>query len=194
MSLELLEVHVKKYVSFTDEELAYFSCQFVSKHILKKELVLRQGEICRFEAFVVSGCFRLFNTDREGNEHVLYFAVTDWWITDIDSFTSKTPAYLTIQAMEDSEILLITKEDKEKLYVDLPKVEKLFRIMTQKNLVSLQRRLIRNHSSSAEDRYLYFVATYPEIAKKLTNLQIAAYLGITHEFVSKIRSKIYKSK
>lgn len=194
MSSELLKVHVKKLVSFTNNELESFCQPFYLKHIAKKEFLLRQGQICTFEGFVVKGYFRLFNTDQEGNEHILYFGAADWWITDIDSFTNKTPAYLSIQAMEDSEVWLIDKHEKEQLYQQLPKVEKLFRIMTQKTLVSMQRRLIRNHSFSAEERYLHFITTYPEIAKKLTNLEIAAYLGITHEFVSKIRRKIAKKE
>ncbi|WP_246223759.1 Crp/Fnr family transcriptional regulator [Fulvivirga kasyanovii] len=161
---------------------------------MKKQLLLRYGTVCQFEGFVTKGCFRLFTIDHEGNENVLYFAAKDWWVTDIDSFTNQTPAFLSIQALEDSEVLLVNKSDKELLYERMPKVEKLFRIMTQKTLVSLQRRLIRNHSLTAEERYQHFISTYPEIAQKLTNLQIAAYLGITHEFVSKIRKKISKGQ
>lgn len=194
MSYELLEQHVKKLVSFSAEELKSFSRSFYSRKVVKKDFLLRQGDICRFEGFVARGCFRLFAIDHEGNENVLYFAIRDWWVTDVDSFVSQTPAHLSIQALEDSEVLLINKIDKEHLYDEIPKVEKLFRIMTQKTLVSLQRRLIRNHSFTAEYRYRHFVSTYPEIAQKLTNLQIAAYLGITHEFVSKIRKKISQEK
>jgi CRP-like cAMP-binding protein len=117
----------------------------------------------------------------------LYFAGPDWWVTDIDSFTNQAPAQLSIQALEDSELLVIGKTDKERLYAMLPKVEKLFRIMTQKTLVALQRRLIGTHSLSAEERYLRFFSAYPEIARRLTNVHVASYLGVTPEFVSKIR-------
>ena len=190
MLYEPLIQNLKKHVNFSDEELQIFCNPFYTQKVLKKAFLLRQGAVCRFEGFVTKGCFRLFSIDNEGNENVLYFAARDWWVTDIDSFTNQTPAHLSIQALEDSEVLLINKPDKEHLYNDMPKVEKLFRIMTQKTLVSLQRRLIRNHSLTAEERYNHFITTYPEIAQKLTNLQIAAYLGITHEFVSKIRKKI----
>jgi CRP-like cAMP-binding protein len=158
--------------------------------VAKKEYLLKKGEVCRFEGFVTEGCFRLFSTDADGGEAVLYFAARDWWIADIDSFTHQAPAELSIQALEDSEVLLIDKDAKESLYLNAPKVEQLFRIMTQKTLVALQRRMIRNHTLSAEERYLHFISTYPDIASRLTNLNIASYLGITHEFVSKIRRKL----
>ncbi|WP_435315636.1 Crp/Fnr family transcriptional regulator, partial [Cellulophaga fucicola] len=151
---------------------------------------LQQGEICKFEGYVTKGCFRVFTIDQQGKEHVLYFAVKDWWITDIDSFTNQNTSFLSIQALEDSKVLLINHTDKERVYKEIPAVEKLFRIMTQKTLVSLQRRMIRNLSETADERYLNFINTYPEIAQKLTNLQLASYLGISHEFLSKIRNKI----
>src|SRR5581483_2093356 len=109
---------------------------------------------------------------------------------DIDSFHHETPAHLSIQALEDSELLVIGKADKDALYDEIPGVEKLFRIMTQRTLVALQRRLIQNHSFTAEERYRHFLAAYPALARRLTNVHIASYLGITPEFVSKIRRRI----
>jgi CRP-like cAMP-binding protein len=194
MEHELLERNIRKHVAFSAAELKAYSRRFKPRKVAKKEYLLRAGEVCRFEGFVIRGCFRLFSTDQEGKENVMYFAVEDWWITDIDSFTTQTPAHLSIQALEDSEVLLIGKADKDALYDEMPKVEKLFRIMTQKTLVALQRRLIRNHSFTAEERYRHFIATYPGIAQRLTNLHIASYLGITHEFVSKIRRKLATGK
>lgn len=167
-----------------------FCASFKPRQVKKKEYLLREGEVCRFEGFVTQGCFRIFTTDREGLESTLYFAVEDWWVTDIDSFTNHAPAHLSIQALEDGEVLLIEKADKESIYASMPKVEKLFRIMTQKSLVALQRRVIRNHTLTAEERYLHFLGAYPDIARRLTNLHVASYLGITHEFVSKIRRKL----
>ncbi|EZH71883.1 catabolite gene activator protein [Aquimarina atlantica] len=194
MPYTLLRENIDKHIQFSDAEFETYSSFFYPKTISKKEYLLRQGDICRFEGFVTKGCFRVYTIDNDGNENVLYFAVEDWWVTDIDSFTNQAPALLSIQSLEDSEVLLINKKDKEQLYQQMPKVEKLFRIMTQKTLVSLQRRLIRNHCYTADERYLHFIKTYPKIAQKLTNLQIAAYLGISHEFVSKIRKKIASKK
>lgn len=190
MSLDLLKQNITNNCKLSAKELDHFSASFYSKSIAKKEYLLQQGEICKFEGYVTKGCFRVFTIDQQGKEHVLYFAVKDWWITDIDSFTNQNTSFLSIQALEDSKVLLINHTDKERVYKEIPAVEKLFRIMTQKTLVSLQRRMIRNLSETADERYLNFINTYPEIAQKLTNLQLASYLGISHEFLSKIRNKI----
>ncbi|MBU2972857.1 Crp/Fnr family transcriptional regulator [Zobellia sp. B3R18] len=189
MSIKLLKDNILKNVKLDNEELRTFCDAFHPKIIAKKQYLLNQGDVCKFEGFVTKGCFRVFTLDEDGKEHVLYFATKDWWITDIDSFTNQNPSFLTIQALEDSEVLLINHTDKEHLYEQIPQVEKLFRVMTQKTLVSLQRRMIANLSQTADNRYLGFIEKYPEIAQKLTNLQLASYLGISHEFLSKIRSK-----
>ncbi|WP_177734101.1 Crp/Fnr family transcriptional regulator [Flavobacterium inviolabile] len=189
---DLLKNNIKSHITISDTELFQFCKPFNLKKIPKKEFLLRQGEICKFEGFVNKGCFRVYHINNEGVEHVLYFAIEGWWITDIDSFTNEKPASLFIEALEDSEVLLISKREKELLYEQFPKTEKLFRIMTQKTHVALQRRMISNLSKTADERYLDFIEKYPHLAQRLSNLQIAAYLGISHEFLSKIRKKISK--
>ena len=190
MNFRILKQNIGRHVAFTEAEFEAFRSRFRVRKVAKKEYLLKRGEVCRFEGFVTEGCFRLFSTDAEGADAVLHFAIRDWWVADIDSFANGTPAELSIQALEDSEVLIIDKADKERLYAEVPKVEQLFRIMTQKTLVALQRRMIRNHTLSAEERYLHFLSAYPDTARRLTNLHIASYLGITHEFVSKIRRKL----
>lgn len=189
---DLLKNNIKSHITISDTELEQFCKPFNLKQIPKKEFLLRQGEVCKFEGFVNKGCFRVYHINNEGVEHVLYFAIEGWWITDIDSFTNEKPASLFIEALEDSEVLLISKREKELLYEQFPKTEKLFRIMTQKTHVALQRRMISNLSKTADERYLDFIEKYPHLAQRLSNLQIAAYLGISHEFLSKIRKKISK--
>lgn len=189
---DLLKNNIKSHIAISDTELEQLCKPFDLKKIPKKEFLLRQGEICKFEGFVNKGCFRVYHINNEGVEHVLYFAIEGWWITDIDSFTNEKPASLFIEALEDSEVLLISKREKELLYEQFPKTEKLFRIMTQKTHVALQRRMISNLSKTADERYLDFIEKYPHLAQRLSNLQIAAYLGISHEFLSKIRKKISK--
>jgi CRP-like cAMP-binding protein len=190
--LENLKLNIAKHVSLSPDEIERFCSSFHFKEVRKKERLLKEGEICRFEAFVNKGCFKVSHLDIKGVEHILNFAIEDWWIGDIESFTTQTPARLCIEALEDSEIYIIGKKDKEALYEHLPKVEKLFRIMGQKNCVALQRRMLDNLSKTADDRYIDFLTRYPKIAPRLTNLQIAAYLGISHEFLSKIRKKVVK--
>ena len=155
---------------------------------------MREGEVCKFEGFVTKGLFRVYHIDTKGEEQILYFAMENWWITNIDSFTNETPSQLFIEALEDSEVLVISKKDKEFAYSNLPKIEKLFRVMTQKTHVALQRRMIDNLSKTAELRYIEFSEKYPQLIQRLSNVQVAAYLGITNVFLSNIRKKISLKK
>jgi len=191
---ELLKYNISKHIPLSDTEMESFCMLFKPQIIKKKNFLLREGEVCRFEAFVTKGLFRVYHIDSNGFEQILYFAIENWWVTDIDSFTNEKPSQLFIEAIEDSEVLLINKKDKEFAYENLPKVEKLFRVMTQKTHVALQRRMIDNLSKTADQRYIDFIEKYPQLFQRLSNLQIAAYLGISHEFLSKIRRKIAAKK
>jgi CRP-like cAMP-binding protein len=190
----LIKQNIIKHIALSEEEMEAFCGLFQQKLVEKKSFLLRPGEICRFEGFVNKGLFRIYHIDQNGFEQILYFAPENWWITDIDSFTNSVPSQLYIEAIEDSEILLISKKDKEAAYNNLPKIEKLFRVMTQKTHVALQRRMIDNLGKTADQRYLDFIEKYPGLYQRLSNLQIAAYLGISHEFLSKIRKKIAGQK
>ncbi|SFR82734.1 Crp/Fnr family transcriptional regulator [Maribacter stanieri] len=187
---ELLIQNILNHITLSKKELDSFFSLFNQKEVHKKNFLLREGEICKFEGFVIKGLFRVYHIDSNGFEQVLYFAQESWWITDIDSFTNEKPSQLYIQALEDSEVLLISKKDKEFAYNNIPKIEKLFRVMTQKTHIALQRRMIDNLSKTADQRYMDFIEKYPNLFQQLTNVQIAAYLGISHEFLSKIRRKI----
>jgi CRP-like cAMP-binding protein len=191
---ELLKQNISNHISLSSSEMQGFCNLFKNKTVKKKSFLLREGEVCKFEGFVIKGIFRVYHIDKSGAEQILYFAIEDWWITDIDSFTNEKPSQLFIEALEDSEVLLISKEDKEFAYANFPNIEKLFRVMTQKTHVALQRRMIDNLSKTADQRYIDFIDKYPQLHQRLSNLQIAAYLGISHEFLSKIRSKISGKK
>lgn len=189
MAYDLLKQNIKKNIQISANDLDSFCSYFKPVSIKKKDFLLRQGNIYKFEGFVIEGCFRIFTIDEKGNENTLYFAAKDWWLMDNDSFMNQTPSNLNIQALEDSEVLLVNRTDKLLLYDSMPIIEKLFRVMSQKALVAWQRRLIRNHCQTAKERYYYFVNTYPKIASKLTDKQIASYLGITHEFLCKLKKQ-----
>lgn len=189
MNKNLLKENILKNVEISNSDMNKICDHFQPYTIQKGEFLLTQGNICKFEGFVLEGCFRVFTLDKKGNENTLYFAAKDWWLMDLDSFMNQTPSDLNIQALEDSKVLLIDKSNKQSLYEELPVVEKLFRIMSQKSIAAWQRRLVRNHSLTAKERYQYFIDTYSEIASKLTDRQISSYLGITHEFLSKIKKK-----
>lgn len=185
-----LQQNILQHIELSDTNAEQFCNLFTKRKIPKKKFLLREGEICRFEAYVTKGLFRVYHTDVNGFDKVLYFAIEDWWIADIDSFTNQKASQLNIQALEDSEVLLISKKDKDFAYENIPNIEKLFRIMTQKTHVALQRRMIDNLSKNADQRYIDFIEKYTTLSQRLTNIQIAAYLGVSHEFVSKIRRKI----
>lgn len=187
---ELLKKNIAAHISLSENETEDFCNLFTQKSIPKKSFLLREGEVCKFEGFVVKGLFRIYHIDQNGFEQILYFATENWWITDIDSFTNETPSQLFIEALEDSEVLIISKKEKEFAYTNLPKIEKLFRVMTQKTHVALQRRMIDNLSKTAESRYIEFTEKHPNLIQRLSNIQIAAYLGITNVFLSNIRKKI----
>ena len=191
---ELLQKNIAAHIALSGPETEEFCDLFQHEIIKKRSFLLREGEVCKFEGFVIKGLFRVYHIDKDGFEQILYFAIENWWITDIDSFTNETPSQLFIEALEDSEVLLISKKDKEFAYSNMPEIEKLFRVMTQKTHVALQRRMIDNLSKTAESRYIEFSERYPQLIQRLSNIQVAAYLGITNVFLSNIRKKIALKK
>ncbi|MBV8326758.1 Crp/Fnr family transcriptional regulator [Chryseobacterium sp.] len=190
----LLYQNISRYTQFTKEEFGRFANPFQLRKFKKKEMVLREGDYCLFEGFVTKGCFKIYYLNENGFEQTLYFAVEGWWITDIDSLINHVPSILNIEALEESEVLMVSKKDKDYLYETMPKVEKLFRMMNQQSSVALQRRIFSLTGKTADQRYLEFLEKYPGLEQKLTQQQVASYLGITHEFLSKIRKKMALGK
>lgn len=186
----LLFQHLQKHINISEKEAENFYQLFENQSFKKKDFLLKEGNICKIEAFVVGGLFKVFHTDSNGNEQILYFAAEDWWLSDLDSFNTQNPSKLNIQALENSEVLLISREKKLWAFDHIPYTERLFRIITQKGYTALQHRMIGLLSQTAEERYWEFWERYPKIAKRLSNIQMAGYLGVSHEFVSKIRKKL----
>lgn len=187
---DLLFRNISQYINISEQDFQQFVKLFELKTFKKKEVVLKEGDYCLFEGFVLNGCFKIYYLNENGFEQTLYFAAEGWWITDIDSFINTVPSILNIEALEDSEVLMISKKDKEYLYETMPQIEKLFRIMNQKSSVSLQRRILSLTGKTADKRYLEFLEKYPGLEQRITQQQVASYLGITHEFLSKIRKKL----
>lgn len=186
----LLYKNINRYITLSEEEFSQFSNSFQLKSFKKKEIVLKEGDYCLFEGFVLNGCFKVYYLNEDGFEQTLYFAEEGWWITDIDSLINNAPSILNIEALLNSEVLMISKKDKDKLYETMPQIEKLFRIMNQRSTVALQRRILSLTGKTADKRYLEFLQKYPGLEQKLTQQQVASYLGITHEFLSKIRKRM----
>ena len=187
--LDRIRRNITRHVALDDQEFDRFASLLKRRQLSKKELLLRPGDVCRFEGFVDSGCLRVFAASRHGADHVLYFAPEDWWVADIKSFTSSSPAELGIDALEPTTVLLIDRADKERLYVEIPKIERLFRIMSQRALVALQHRLIASMEETVGQRYFAFVRQYPALHGRIPQHQIAAYLGVCPEALSRIRRR-----
>lgn len=177
-------------LTLTEEEISFLTSVFAERRIKKREILLHEGDVCTTNTFVVEGCFKMYMTDPDGKEHNIQFAIENWWIGDIGSFHKEEPSKLQIKALENAIILEIKKEDQLKLFVDYPKFNRIFRVITENALVSSQQRILQNISSTAEERYLDFIDRYPYFFNRISNVQIASYLGVTPEFLSAIRKKI----
>ncbi len=180
---------VAAHVSLTDAEFDRFASFLQRRHLDRKQPLLSAGESCWFEGFVVSGCLRIHYTDPDGWEFVLDFAAEDQWIADIGSFAAQSPAQFAIDALEPTELLLLKKADKDRLYAELPQCERLFTGLAQRAVVALQMRLIASLHQNAETRYEEFKRRFPALEGRIAQHQIAAYLGISPEFLSRIRHR-----
>lgn len=194
MQTALILKNVSRHIRLDQKEEDYFLSLLEPQSIKRKTLYLEAGKPCKYSAFVLDGALKSFTVDPEGKEHILSFAVADWWISDMYSLLSERPAILNIEAIADSEVLLLSRQNQQMLYDRVPKFERFFRILVENALVAHQQRLIDNMSSTAEERYLRFIAKYPLIPSCVPQHNIASYLGITPEFLSKIRSRLARKR
>ena len=192
MPVQLLLNNISKFIHLTGEEQDVLQKYLQPKSLKRKQFLLHEGEICRYSAFVTSGCLRGYTVDKNGIEHVLSFAPPDWWIADLYSLFSQKPGTLNIEALEDTETILLSKANQEKLYTEVPKFERFFRILTEKSLVANQQRIVDNMSLTAEERYNLFCHRYPTLIDHLPLKQIASYIGVTPEFFSRMRNGILR--
>jgi len=194
MSFQLILDNVCRYIQLNETEKKYFASLLQPKTLKKKQYLLRQDQVSKHSAFVISGCLRGYSVDKNGIEHVLSFAPADWWMADMYSLISQQPGLLNIEAIEDTEMLLLSKTDQEKLYTELPKFERFFRILTEKSLVANQQRLIDRLSLTGQERYANFCNRYPTLIHQLPQKQIAAYIGVSPEFLSRLRAEIARKR
>ncbi|WP_241265077.1 Crp/Fnr family transcriptional regulator [Algoriphagus aestuariicola] len=155
----------------------------------RRQFVLQEGDVCNQFNFIVRGCLRMYKIDEKGNTHILQFASENWWLTNIGSFHDRTPSELEIDAIEDTVVLQINHENLLSLYINAPKFDRIFRVLIEKSFVSTQKRLLQTISSTAEERYNSFLASYSHLNNRLPQTQIASFLGISPEFLSRLRNK-----
>ncbi|WP_449397483.1 Crp/Fnr family transcriptional regulator [Chryseobacterium wanjuense] len=189
MSENIIE-NVTRFINLSENEEKFFTDLLTLQTFPKKTVLLREGEICQFEGYIQKGCVRVYYLDDNGFEVTILFAIEDWWISDIASFQEQKPSRLYIETLEDSEIYMLNPTTKEKLLTEIPKFERVFRMLVQRNLSTLQSRLVNTISKTASDRYLEFIKVYPSIPQRVAQYYIASYLGVSKEFVSTIRKRL----
>lgn len=194
MDTSIILRNVGQHISLDEKEKTDFLNLLSFKKVRYKQFLLEEGEVCHQSFFVNVGCLRAFSVDKNGVEHVLSFAPEGWWIADLYSLISKKPGNLYIEALKESEILILTKENQLRLYQENPKFERFFRILAENALVASQQRLNDNLSLSAEERYENFCKKYPSLINTLPQKQIASYIGVTPEFFSKMKNRMLRAR
>lgn len=186
--------NVARFIELSPQETEYYLRLLKYKKIKKREYLCQEGDIAHYQYFVNAGCLRTFYVDSKGVEHNVQFSIEDWWTGDMYSYLTGKPGKYNIIAIEDSEIICIERQDLENLYREVPKFDKFFRHLLQNAFVTLQERILSGMSESAEERYRYFRTKYPSMDKRIPLNQIASFLGITPESLSRIRRQMMARK
>jgi len=182
--------HVLEKVVLTDEEKETIKTFFLPKKLRKKQYLLQEGDVCKYMSFVEKGLLRSYNVDEKGDEHMIQFAWEGWWIADTYSFLSGEKAAFNIDAIEESQLLMITTADFEAMTVQVPKMERYFRILFQNNIVTKERRLMSSITHTAEEKYIQLAESNPQIIVRIPQNLIASYLGLAPETLSRIKKNI----
>jgi CRP/FNR family transcriptional regulator, anaerobic regulatory protein len=191
-SIEPLLDYFQKTFILTDDEKELVQENFHLRLYRKRQYVLQEGDVCKQFNFVVRGCLRMSNVDNKGNLHVIQFATENNWINDLGSFHGLYPSKLNIDALEDTVVLQISRDDLILLYTKTPKFDRIFRVLIENGFIHLQERLLQTISSTAEERYESFLTRYPHLLNRISQVQVAAFLGITPEFLSRLRNQRIK--
>ena len=188
--INVLFNHIEDKVSLTDKDKERIKTFFVPKRLRKRQYLLQAGDVCKYLVFVAKGLLRTYNVDDKGNEHMSVFGWEGWWISDFNSFLSVEPAVFNIDAIEDSDLFMISRENYEALMVAVPIMDRYFRILYQKSLVTKERRLMSSITHSAEERYVQLAESNPKIITRIPQNLIASYLGIAPETLSRIKKNL----
>lgn len=191
-NMNLILQNIAKHVTLTPEEELLFLSKTETRQYKAKTILLHSGQVCKEGYFVNSGLIRSFNINDNIVEHVLSFAGQGWWISDMYSLLSQKPGNLFIEVLEDAEVVVLSKENQDQLYHEIPKLERFFRILIENSLVAHQERLMDNLSLSAEERFDKFCKRHPTLIQKVPQKQIASFIGVTPEFFSKMKARMLK--
>lgn len=191
---ELLLQSIKERVDITDEEFDFCKTLFIPKKLRKKRSLLQEGDVCRYTTFVEKGILRTYTIDDKGNEPILQFSLEGWWVADLYSFLTDEPSNYNIEALEDCELLMITRPSWDTMLDKIPALERYFRILIQNSLIATQRRLMGSMSETAQGKYTKLITTFPGCLQRVPQHMIASYLGITPETLSRIRGQMAANK
>jgi CRP-like cAMP-binding protein len=190
MNIDLLIASLSKHIFLTTEEIKFFTSLLKSRSLAKGDYLLREGEVCKYETFVIKGCLKTYYQDENGFEHVIDFLIEEWWANDLYSLFTQTASKLNIKAIENTEVLQISKNNLEILYQKIPSFERFFRILFQNAYIAQREQINSTLSSPAKERYLLFLQKKPYAEKRFSQKDIASYLGITSQFLSALKKKI----
>ena len=194
MNFNLIINNVSKYISLTEEETELFISLLKPKFLAKGEFLLSEGEICKYDTFIAKGCLISYYIDENGLEHVIDFLIEEWWANDLYSLFTQTISKSYIKAIENSQVLQISKNNLEILFKKIPKFERFFRILYQKAYIAQRDQINLALSLEAEERYLLFIQKKPYAEKRFLQKDIASYLGITTQFLSALKKKLRQVK
>lgn len=190
---EVFAAYLKEKARLTDEELEQVRAVTINRRLRKRQYLLQEGDVCHYNCFVAKGCLRNYRVSEDGVEHILKFAVENWWLSDQESYNNGTRTKNNIDALEDSELLLIEKADFEKLVTDIPRFREFRDKLKARSFDASQNRIMSNISDTAEERYSNFMKSYPDVFNRVPLHMIASYLGVSRETLSRIRNQYAKS-
>lgn len=191
--MNVLLEYLKQTINMTGDEESLLASRFKKRNFLKGQYLVQSGDVCKHYTYILKGAVRTFYVDVNGNEHIIAFGIESWWAGDLGSIIAQKPADFNVQCLENTEVVQVTNEDLQALFISIPKLDRFFRILVERAYVGTQKRIVRNYSLTAKERYILFCEEYPEIVKRVPQYMIASYLGITKEFLSNIRNQISKS-
>lgn len=186
--------YASKFVDLTAEEIAVFTAAFKPIKAKKRQFLVQPNFVAKHRYFVLNGALRAYVVGDEGQDHTIQLAIEEWWISDYNSYMSRQPASMFVMAVEDSVLLQISFEDEQQLKAANHKFETFFRILAERSVAFMQRRVINNLTQSAEQRYEQFIGIYPAMVNRFPQYVIASYLGMTTEFLSRIRNQKLRSE
>jgi CRP-like cAMP-binding protein len=186
---EVFQKYLSDKIAITQEELDLVQSLSFLKKLRKRQYLLQEGDVWKYHAFVCKGCLRTYRTDEKGQEHIMQFSIENWWAGDLESLRSGLPAKSVIEALEDAEVLLFTKENFDIIQQRIPAFKTMVEDILARSFIVHQNRIHTAISYTAEEKYTNFTNSYPQIFNRVPLHMIASYLGVTAETLSRIRKQ-----